>query len=436
MNTTKTPRYQNRCMIATQILQSCIEAVHDGCPTDQTLNVIFRQNKQYGSKDRRFYSSVVFAWFRWHRMLEAAEINGYEPQCAYSLILEGMGDAPELAVWLPDAPAFATSNTLTPAERLALVSELTHKPLDPAKAFPEWLAERTVWREDAPEEQRFMAYQLRPPTWLRVLKPNHITTLTNAIPDLTRSAFSPKAASFYSRQNITQLEQKMKFKLEVQDISSQLVGLACNPKPREKWWDVCAASGGKTVQLADLAGVNLTLHATDVRASILKNLQNRTRRIKQAHDLKISRLKHEALPLQWEFYDGVLVDAPCSGIGTWPRNPDARDRIKLGDIDTNAQLQKKLLTEAAASVKPGGRLIYSVCTLTRAETTEVIDTFLKQHPMFTPVRPEMFSDLTTDKKGYFIFPDQFGGCNGMYLCILRKTISQSRDTHEDTPTCG
>jgi 16S rRNA (cytosine967-C5)-methyltransferase len=123
-------------------------------------------------------------------------------------------------------------------------------------------------------------------------------------------------------------------------------------------------------------------------------------------------------------FDGVLVDAPCSGIGTWQRNPHARWTAAPDDVRELAGLQLQLLTNAAKAVKPGGRLLFAVCTLTRAETSGVGEAFSKAHPEFDPVplpvlREEAAKLGIKGQPALTLWPQEFGG-NGMFVAAWRR----------------
>ena len=119
-------------------------------------------------------------------------------------------------------------------------------------------------------------------------------------------------------------------------------------------------------------------------------------------------------------FDGVLVDAPCSGVGTWQRNPHSRWTTTENDVRELAAVQSRLLDHAAISVKPGGRLLYAVCTLTDAETTAVAREFERTHPTFralalkNPLRPDDPARVQT-----WLWPHTFGG-NGMFVAAWEK----------------
>jgi 16S rRNA (cytosine967-C5)-methyltransferase len=123
------------------------------------------------------------------------------------------------------------------------------------------------------------------------------------------------------------------------------------------------------------------------------------------------------LPTKTKF-DGILVDAPCSGVGTWQRNPHARWTTTPNDVRELAAIQRTLLENVAPALKPGGRLLYAVCTLTRSETTAVADAFTAAHPEFEP-SPVFASQLSTFNSQLLLLPHEFNA-NGMFLAAWKK----------------
>ena len=171
---------------------------------------------------------------------------------------------------------------------------------------------------------------------------------------------------------------------ELQDVSSQVVGFACNPQPGETWWDACCGEGGKLLHLADLMRNKGLIWASDRAEWRLKKLKRRTARAKVFNYWAALWNGGAKLPTKTKF-DGILVDAPCSGVGTWQRNPQGRWTTELRDVKELAEVQKQLLANAVAALKPGGRLIYSVCTLTRSETTEAAEEITRRFPDLKPL---------------------------------------------------
>ena len=166
---------------------------------------------------------------------------------------------------------------------------------------------------------------------------------------------------------------------EIQDLASQLVGLACAPKPGETWWDACAGDGGKTLHLADQMQNKGLIWATDRSARRLDTLKRRAARAK-LFNYRTAAWDGGPKPPTKTKFDGVLVDAPCSGVGTWQRNPHARWTTTPEDVRELAAAQRSLLEHVVGSLKVGGRLMYAICTLTRSETVAVAEAFTVAHP--------------------------------------------------------
>jgi 16S rRNA (cytosine967-C5)-methyltransferase len=172
-------------------------------------------------------------------------------------------------------------------------------------------------------------------------------------------------------------------RFEIQDLASQLAGHACAPQPGEIWWDACAGEGGKTLHLSDLMQNKGLIWATDRSARRLRQLRDRAARAGMFNYRTADWDGDARLPTRTKF-NGILVDAPCSGVGTWQRNPHARWTTTPADVRELAGVQTRLLAHAAPALKPGGRLVYAVCTLTRSETVAVADAFTAAHPDFAP----------------------------------------------------
>ncbi|HWZ94379.1 MAG TPA: RsmB/NOP family class I SAM-dependent RNA methyltransferase [Opitutaceae bacterium] len=204
---------------------------------------------------------------------------------------------------------------------------------------------------------------------------------------------------------------------EIQDLASQFVGHACAPQPGETWWDACAGAGGKTLHLADLMQNRGLVWASDRSARRLTALKQRTARAKIFNYRTALWDGSARLPTKTKF-DGILLDAPCSGVGTWQRNPHARWTTTPNDVSELAAIQLQLLNHAASALKPGGRLIYSVCTLTRSETTAVAEAFATAHPELEP-QPLFGSGSEAPSSQLTILPHEINA-NGMFIAGWKR----------------
>ena len=179
----------------------------------------------------------------------------------------------------------------------------------------------------------------------------------------------------------------------VQDSSAQLVSHLLNPKAGEVVIDACAAPGGKTTHIAELMGDEGKIWACDVKASRLKKVQENAQRL-QLQSIQICTGDSRDFPQFINSADAVLLDAPCSGLGTLHRRPDIRWRVTPATVDELSILQGELLEQAATWVKPGGVLVYATCTLHPQENEGVIQSFLERHSSWQIEPPSADSPLT------------------------------------------
>jgi 16S rRNA (cytosine967-C5)-methyltransferase len=170
----------------------------------------------------------------------------------------------------------------------------------------------------------------------------------------------------------------------VQDEASQLVAIAAGASPGERVLDLCAAPGGKTTAMAADMNDSGVLFATDVRPRRMRLLQETVRVSGAQHTHVVQVPARGTLPFDQAF-DCVLVDAPCSGLGTIRRDPDIRWRRREEDLSALADDQVALLTRAATTLRDGGRLVYSTCSSEPDENEDVVDRFLEVHPAFALV---------------------------------------------------
>jgi 16S rRNA (cytosine967-C5)-methyltransferase len=279
-----------------------------------------------------------------------------------------------------------------------------------ARAVPGWLA--TVM-EPTPAWVRVL--QSEPRLWLRARR-GQGRALAGRLGHCRAFGEGPMADAldYRGRSDLFRTREFHAGEFQLQDITSQAVGLICNPRPGEKWWDACAGEGGKTLHLAELMENQGSIWASDRAGWRLANLKRRAARAGVFNYRAVAWDGGPRLPTRTAF-DGVLVDAPCSGIGTWQRNPHARWTTMAEDVKELSEVQTQLLLNAAAGVKPVGRLIYAACTLTRLETADVVKAFEEQSPRFE--RQAVHNPLvpgSPPREMLLLWPQETGG-NGMFL---------------------
>ena len=351
-------------------------------PADTLLRETFKRLRVFNAEETRAISNTVFMYFRWHGFLDAGEDMEAQVRQAFKLAAQFERD-----------PFSLTDEDLR------------------AKTVPDWTAievETTVdW---------FRTLQRPPNLWLRA-KRGQGNLVANKLNAETR--LLPDALIYAGTEDLFRTPEFHAGEFELQDISSQAVGVICAPQPGETWWDACSGEGGKLLHLSDLMENKGLIWASDRAEWRLKHLKRRSARAK-AFNYRAELWNGGAkLPTKTKFH-GVLVDAPCSGVGTWQRKPHARWTTTLDDVKELAAIQKRLLANVAGSLKPGGKLIYSVCTLTKSETVDVVAEFEKQFPEFKPLPvSNPLAPSAPASPQVWLLPQDTGG-NGMFIAAWRR----------------
>jgi 16S rRNA (cytosine967-C5)-methyltransferase len=214
-------------------------------------------------------------------------------------------------------------------------------------------------------------------------------------------------------------------RFQVQGEASQLVGFLLGPQPGERILDACAAPGGKTTHIAELMRDDGEVAAADISTAGLEKIAANARRLGlNAIKTLVADFDRPLPPnLAAQRYDRVLVDAPCSGLGTLRAHPEIKWQRDQKDVSRLAELQRRILQRAAALLKPGGVLVYSTCTLTCEENENVIDDFLARHHGFVldeaaEYLPEQAQSLS--KGRYFLALPQRHNTDGFFAARMRK----------------
>jgi 16S rRNA (cytosine967-C5)-methyltransferase len=277
----------------------------------------------------------------------------------------------------------------------------------------------------------------RAPLWLRLQTADPQRVLgefaTQNWP-VRQSEALPGAIQVLAETDITKTTAWQNGFFEVQDLGSQLILESIGITPGGRWLDACAGAGGKTLQLARLLGSSGRVDAHDVRASALRELSVRLARFDAGYrhliddkskksiraEISIRDLLDEnALGKETVGYDGVLVDAPCSGSGTWRRAPHLKWTTTPAQIAQAAEKQLALLTQFAARVRPGGTLVYATCSLSRMENEEVAAAFLAANPSFETAPFARPFGATPRSIGLAILPATHN-TDGFYVASLRR----------------
>ena len=365
--------------VATQVIQKA-NGEH---PADAVLRETFKRLRVLSTDETREITNAVFTYYRWFDWLDR--------------------DQP-IPKQIEEAIRFARDFQQNPSS-VGIAALRT-------KAVPEWAGGQV----EASDEW-FQTLQREPNLWLRA-KRGQGKALAGKL-GKAETGLLPDGVHYHGEEDLFRTPEFHSGEFELQDISSQAVGFICNPQPGETWWDACAGEGGKLLHLSDLMENKGLIWASDRAEWRLKHLKRRAGRAKTFNYRAALWNGGAKLPTKTKF-DGILVDAPCSGLGTWQRNPHARWTTTLDDVKELASLQKQLLSNVAPSIKPGGTLIYAVCTLTRSETVEVAKYFEEQFADFQPVAvPNPLKPDAPASQRVWIWPQDSGG-NGMFVAVWRK----------------
>ncbi len=243
--------------------------------------------------------------------------------------------------------------------------------------------------------------------------------------EATATPYSPIGIRLRGKPALNKHASFLSGKVEVQDEGSQLLGFLLAPRRNDMVVDCCAGAGGKTLLLGAMMNSQGRLYAFDVSEKRLANLKLRLKRsglsnlhpqlIAHENDQKIKRLAGKI--------DRVLVDAPCSGMGTLRRNPDLKFRQSPQSVDELTQKQASILAAASKLLKPGGRLVYATCSLLPQENRNIVDAFLAAHPDFT-LRPanEILSQqlIQLDTGECLQLLPQLHGTDGFFAAVMER----------------
>lgn len=316
------------------------------------------------------------------------------------------------------------------------VRETTHvqplnKRLSIQYSLPQWLIDEFIKQHGEKEAEAFAkSFSERPKLSLRVnlrkiSREAAIDELKEEGFDVTESTISPYGIIVEKGVPIESRLFKEGY-LAVQDESSMLVAPALNVKPSHYVLDACAAPGGKTMHIAtsfldkEEGGKIVALDIHEHKINLIKDNAKRlkVKEVVEAKHLDARQVLNEFKP---ETFDRILIDAPCSGLGLMRRRPEIRYNKTKQDILSLQKLQLEILNEASKTLKLGGELIYSTCTITQEENQEVVRQFLEKNKEFSRAKVELpESELQVSKDGSLtIYPHQYG-TDGFFICRLKK----------------
>ena len=291
-------------------------------------------------------------------------------------------------------------------------------------SHPDWMVQ--MWIEQFGEEQTTALLQhnnARPTFGVHIVQDQEdvLKALQEADVSFTKSPFIPGFIRTHSIQPFLRGGFLDSGSVRVQDEAAALVVLALNPKSGEKILDMCAAPGGKAVFAALLSNDEALITASDIHGRRLRLIDDACNQF-SLHNISLKKADGTNPPREWMGqYDAVLLDAPCTGFGVLSKRADMRWHRSESDLAELVELQSRLIDGAAQCVKPGGRLIYSTCTMEPKENREQVEAFLNRNPSFSlePVSDHIQSSLKDEQGCYVSLPFKHG-MDGAYAACLRK----------------
>lgn len=359
---------------------------------DRWLVKELAQNKKFGSKDRKWYSEQFFLIIR---NLYAIIYNEHFKDLGIENFKNEISNPQKFWNFVQN----------TKVESCLFHLETGFENLDSSNNefiknnIPLWLEPHLKDRyqnlnQDYENFDIFLQHLChRPLLWIRI---NHANKTNEVLSNLKSNEYTfeqsdfPETFKIFGNKSILNLDSFKNGLFEIQDYASQCIGRAIEIHPNQNIWDACAGGGGKTLQIASLLNNSGTVFASDIRSFKLEELKNRANR---AQFLNIQTFEWDAIQpfnnqktnqniKNFEGFDRVLVDAPCTSSGTWGRNPDAKYKIGLAEIEQSAHTQLSILNSVCSSVKHGGKLIYATCSVFEQENESVVHLFLNNHSNF------------------------------------------------------
>lgn len=406
-------------------------------PADAVVSAWFRARRQISAPDRGYIIELFYTLLRHHARLGwwlARHERHDDPRNRLLawLVLDGRTPGQIQALFAGDryAPAI-----LKDRER-ALLARLQGNSIDHVEMPDEVRFECPAWAV-APLQRRFgdafapeMAAMLAPaPLDLRVnpIKSTRASVL-GALRDLGHqpeaTPLAPLGIRIDQRLSLATLPMLKSGEVEIQDEGSQLVAMLVEARPGDRVVDFCAGAGGKTLAIAAQMANKGHVVACDVMEGRLKRGAERFRRA-GLHNIETRLLASETdkwVKRHKAGFDRVLVDAPCSGTGTWRRNPDARWRPEDEQgIDQLLALQARILASAARLVKPGGRFVYATCSLLTEENEDQVAAFLTAHPDFKLVPlGEAAPNLPSAQPDYLSLTPAQHNTDGFFAAVMQR----------------
>ncbi len=405
-------------------------------PADRIMAGYFKQRRYIGSKDKAAISENLYTILRsrlsFEYILNSKDLGVHSRVLVALLLKMDEGDLYNTFDGDKYSPKRLRPGQLERFAELDL-SVIESAPLHVKLNVPAWIAPKLEAALGGRYEIEMRATNKRAFTDIRV---NTLKSSTAAVEHALESVgyttkateLSPWGRRFDKRVSLFGLKAFKDGWFEIQDEGSQLLALLSDVQAGQKVVDFCAGAGGKTLAMAAMMENKGSIYSCDVHTKRLEQLSKRCKRA-GVHNVRTHVLSSENdkwVKQHAKIADTVLIDAPCTGTGTWRRSPDSRWNLEQENLDNLVALQQSILQSAKRLVKPGGRLLYATCSLLREENEDQIATFLNNNPEFTRhsfALPQTLIDnaerVKCSSAELRTFP-ALTGTDGFYVASLRR----------------
>lgn len=418
-------------------------------PADALVSAYFRARRFIGSKDRAAISEFVYDTLRhfgrlnwWAERLAAQALGSRALFLLYLFLARKMTteEIAELFNGTRHAPAALTDEEKSLLRRLK-GHTLFHPAMPKAAAFecPPWAFKGLAERFADGLEKELEALLRQAPLDLRVnplkiSRDEALESLRAAGLFVEKTPFSSVGLRVLERPSLGDIALLKSGALEIQDEGSQLVAALLAPEPGMRVMDFCAGAGGKTLAMAALMRNKGRLCACDVLA---KRLEQAAKRCSRAgfHNVTFKTLSSERDPWVKRHkgaFERVLVDAPCSGVGTWRRNPDARWRALGPGLEALIPLQRSILDSAARLAAKGGRLVYATCSLLPEENEAQVMRFLDNNPDFRAIPVRSIVPDLPDTGDFMALSPAVHETDGFFAAVMERTSELPQEPLQDS----
>jgi 16S rRNA (cytosine967-C5)-methyltransferase len=347
-----------------------IEIYNPNKALNDFLRGFYNKNKNIGSADRKHLSNLLYQYFRLGKNFQDLTI---EEKISISLLFGNNERKAFVEFMINEYSSFVPTHLLLPIEKKIDLVRMKYPSFSMTKLFP-FSRYLSVFND---VDLFIQSHLQQPNVWIRIKKDKIqevIAEINEAGYEYEIAPFADTCICFLKHYPLHELQNYHSGNFEIQDAGSQLTGNYFKPNPNEIWWDACSGSGGKSLMLIDREP-SVSLLLTDIRESIIKHLQERFERskIKNFKTLTADLSMPHPVDIPFEFFDGIILDVPCSGSGTWAATPEMLVSFDIESLSKHHKIQTTIAQHVLPYLKVGKPLIYITCSVYKQENEDVVN---------------------------------------------------------------